>query len=319
MILIISDLDDLSTNRVIEWLLYLGKKFVRLSSSNVLFLQNMSITNDAIDFTFVYHDLQGDKNVLKFSDISSVWYRRSHLTVHVPTTEDFHPSILSYFKVECSTIMNYVHKLLNTKKNINSMLDNKLDKLSMLHAAVSIGLNVPNTFISSSKKFFEKLITSDGKFITKAINRPYVEIESFHVGGHTNRVNKSDLQNISEEMYPTMIQDNLNKLFEVRSFYLHDRFYSSAIFSQNDEQTKVDFRNYNKERPNRVVPYDLPEAIAKKLMRLMKLLNLNCGSIDLVVDRKKNFYFLEVNPVGQFDQVSRPCNYNIEKLIADYL
>lgn len=35
--------------------------------------------------------------------------------------------------------------------------------------------------------------------------------------------------------------------------------------------------------------------------------------------RGNNFYFLEINPVGQFGMVSGPCNYKIEKLIAKYI
>ena len=92
-----------------------------------------------------------------------------------------------------------------------------------------------------------------------------------------------------------------------------------AIFSQNDKQTKIDFRNYNDDRPNRYVPYLLPVSIEKKITKLMQKLNLTTGSVDLIKDIKGNYVFLEINPVGQFGMVSGPCNYYLEKRIAEFL
>jgi glutathione synthase/RimK-type ligase-like ATP-grasp enzyme len=95
--------------------------------------------------------------------------------------------------------------------------------------------------------------------------------------------------------------------------------YSMAIFSQLDEQTKIDFRNYNYEKPNRCVPYKLPDYIEVKIEMLMNKLSLNTGSIDLVFTTDNEYYFLEVNPVGMFSPLTWPLNYTIEKDIAIFL
>lgn len=92
-----------------------------------------------------------------------------------------------------------------------------------------------------------------------------------------------------------------------------------AIFSQEDQQTEVDFRNYNFEKPNRTVPFLLPIDLQEKLIQLMKNLHLKSGSIDMVLTEEGDYVFLEVNPVGQFGMVSSPCNYELSKLIAETL
>ena len=51
----------------------------------------------------------------------------------------------------------------------------------------------------------------------------------------------------------------------------------------------------------------------------MDNLKLNSGSIDLVYTKDEDYYFLEVNPVGQFAMVSEPCNYYLEKIVAQKL
>ena len=113
-------------------------------------------------------------------------------------------------------------------------------------------------------------------------------------------------------------QEKIDKDFEIRSFYLDGKLWSTAIISQNDEQTKIDYRKYNSNIPNRNVSYKLPNEIEEKADKLMKLLDLNCGSIDFIKSGDK-FYFLEINPTGQFLGLSITCNYNLDKEIASYL
>lgn len=92
-----------------------------------------------------------------------------------------------------------------------------------------------------------------------------------------------------------------------------------AIFSQQSEQTKIDFRKYDPVKPNRCTPYKLPAEIENKIDRLMRRIKINSGSIDMIYSPNGQYYFLEVNPIGQFGMTSFPCNYPIEKRIAQYL
>jgi hypothetical protein len=69
-----------------------------------------------------------------------------------------------------------------------------------------------------------------------------------------------------------------------------------AIFSQRDSKTQVDFRKYNKKDPNRTVPYKLPISVEKKIVKLMKTLNLNTGSIDLLKSVNGKYYFFRSKP-----------------------
>jgi glutathione synthase/RimK-type ligase-like ATP-grasp enzyme len=91
------------------------------------------------------------------------------------------------------------------------------------------------------------------------------------------------------------------------------------MFTQNNSQTQIDFRKYCYKRPSRSVPYRLPEAVEFRLHELMKVLQLKTGSIDLVRTTDGRYVFLEVNPVGQFGMVSGPCNYHLERKVAELL
>ena len=91
-----------------------------------------------------------------------------------------------------------------------------------------------------------------------------------------------------------------------------------AIFSQLDTQTELDFRNYNREKPNRNIPFKLPLKMQEKLLKFIKIMHLDTGSIDMIVTPNDEFVFLEVNPIGQFGWVSNYSNYYLEEKIALY-
>ena len=127
--------------------------------------------------------------------------------------------------------------------------------------------------------------------------------------------------NVSKEVefFPSLIQHDQKKWIELRIFFINEDYYSMAIFSQNNTKTSTDFRNYDKERPNRMVPFLLPTHIKNKLNKLMKELGLDTGSIDMIVTKKREFIFLEVNPIGNIEMVSKNCNYPIERDIAKHI
>ncbi|MEI7597121.1 MAG: hypothetical protein WCK02_15340 [Bacteroidota bacterium] len=136
---------------------------------------------------------------------------------------------------------------------------------------------------------------------------------------YTAIVDDNFINNLNDEFAPTCFQEEIIKTVEIRTFYLDKKTYSMAIFSQSDQTTSVDFRNYNYKKPNRTMPFNLPISINDKLILFMNKVGLNCGSFDLIYTPNKDFYFLEINPVGQYGMVSHPCNYYLDKVIADYL
>ena len=160
------------------------------------------------------------------------------------------------------------------------------------------------------------LFFNDINIVTKTISRQFNFIDkNVIVKSFTEIIKALD---ISKEFAPSLVQEYIEKEYEIRSFYLKGSFYSMAIFSQKNDATKIDYRKPASIK-SRSVPYNLPRNIEEKLVRLMTQLNLDTGSIDIIKAKNGSFYFLEVNPNGIFENVSFYCNYYLEKLIADHL
>ena len=317
MILILSDEHEPTTDLVIDWLLYYKKDFIRISEENSIKLHSIYKKENAFEAVFIVIKEDNEEIYINTSQVTSFWYRRSRLNVEIPQiyldNTNFQAIFNSFILEEYESAIRFLYFILSQKKNVNKFEDTYLSKMDVLYEALKLNIPIPDTIICSNKKdliaFFNK---HKGKIITKTIGDP-TALYWNDLKLYTSQVN---LDEIPDFFCLSLFQEMLDKLFEIRTFYLNGTFFSSAIFSQKDEKTKIDFRQYNEELPNRVVPYKIPVEIENKLRLLMDHLKLNSGSIDIVYTKNHQYVFLEVNPLGQFEQVSFPCNYNLFKEIA---
>lgn len=327
MILIVSDDSEHSTDRVIDWLIYFGSEFLRVSLNDKIDINSINISNEGpSDCSMVIESKITDTcKVIDISKIKSFWFRRSNLEITNYANSGFDESvnfIINYLARETFTIKDYIHNKLKDRNHINSLKDIFTNKLNNLELAKKNGLVIPDTLITSSKLELLKFYNDHNcNIIYKSLDFGYLRDKKrgIEINLYTQRVDFDDFKNNCENFYPTFFQENIEKEFEIRVFYLKGKCYSTAIFSQNDERTKLDFRHYNILKPNRTPKITLPKKIENQIKSFMHSAGLNSGSLDLIYSKDKKFVFLEVNPVGQYEQVSTPGNFFLDKLIAETL
>lgn len=322
--------DDLTSNLVCEILRSSFKaNVIRINCKNDLEFVSCDISKNELQFI-----VRGD--LYSVSDIYSVWYRRNvngfsvseserfaieGIRSQLDETTQFSDHLLKNIVSNRRDLFVFFLKLLSTRsKSLGNPFAMSVNKLWTLRIAESLGLVIPKSWIVTQKKRLLEIREQSTSLITKAIEEGlHYFSEDFSYLILTNKVDEQFIASLPEIFPPSLFQEEISKEFEIRSFYLDGKFYSMAIFSQEDKQTRVDFRNYNQIHPNKTCPYNLPAQIQKKLRALFVEIKLNCGSVDLIKSRDGRFVFLEINPVGQFGMVSRPCNYNLESLVAQWL
>ncbi|MFH1551449.1 MAG: hypothetical protein ABIC36_01045 [bacterium] len=111
----------------------------------------------------------------------------------------------------------------------------------------------------------------------------------------------------------------MDKSYEVRVTVVGQTIFAVRINSQAHEATKIDWRNpaYIDKLGYRSM--DLPKIIQYQCQRIVQELGLNFGAIDLVVDSKGDYIFLEINPNGQWQWLEYFTGINISGAIADML
>jgi len=317
MILILSSQDDLSTNDVIDWLRFYNYKFLRVSEEDTIEYDDLFLNNNFFDVNLNINDIK-----YKLSDFKAFWYRRSHYNIHfnkIPFKTTLGDKINNHLSNEAHEIHKIVkHNIQN--KSINKYDDLFINKLEVLKKASDRGFKIPKTLVTNDKSKLTDFYSENKNIVTKNFS-PGVFIfdDNLILETFTKIVDEKIINSLPNKFSSSLFQEKIEKLFELRIFFINNDFYASAIFSQQDDKTKVDFRDYNFIKPNRTPPFELDENIKNRLLAFMKEVGLNSGSIDMLVSKENEYIFLEVNPIGQFSQVSSPCNYYLEEVIAKHL
>ena len=320
MILILStNVGEYTTDVVIDWLDYKKIKYARVNGIDII-EGGLKIDFNEVKIITKYE-------TINLSEVKSFWYRRSisynyFLVEYKQFTKDIFLNIelAGNINAEFNRIINFIGVFYKDVPWLSQIETSSLNKLEVLHFAKQLNITIPDTLIVNSKIELKAFKKKHDAIIVKSMSEMLSLVKKDKVyTGYTNIVTDEMINNLPEKFYPSLFQEAIEKEYELRIFYLNKKFYSMAIFSQSDEQTKTDFRDYNQEKPNRNIPFLLPKEMEKKLTLLMEKMNLNCGSIDMIKSKEGEYVFLEINSVGQFGMVSRPCNYYLEEKVADFL
>ncbi|MDR2927676.1 MAG: grasp-with-spasm system ATP-grasp peptide maturase [Cytophagaceae bacterium] len=295
MIVIFTVESDTTTHEVMDWLDYYSQPF------NVITPQN------------IHNKICLLINFIHSGHNAAFWFRKW-------SDENNSTAFKEATASESFKLISYIYLLTKQSCNwLNNPYDyNTNNKLLQEHFARLSGLKTPKSWVVNTRQEVEKLLTKDGlQFITKSFgSQIFQKTNGIHYFSYTTCINREETKTYPEYFFPSLIQEYIEKEYEIRTFYLDGCFYSMAIFSQLNNRTKVDFRHYDTKNPNRYESIKIPETIEDGLKRFLDIIGTNCGSFDLIQSPEGEIYFLEFNPLGQFGMVSKPCNYKLEQKVA---
>ena len=319
MIIILSKEFDDNTDQVIDWLQSKEAQFLRVKSSDLL----SNLTNFVLGLG--KSSIQIGNITISENEEDVVWFRNFDLKegFKLSNRKDLSnwDKIENYLTDEFSVALQGLLFSWRNKKWLCNYEASSFTKLNALQVAAGVGLSVPDTIITNKKSILSQFLKKHPSgVITKPIyEAQFIPIDKEFFSLHTIMVNTTDLDGIPETFHLSKLQQKIDKKYEIRVFYLDGNCYPMAIMSQADQKTATDYRNYNTDKPNRNVPFSLPEEITNKIISFMEAMGLNTGSIDFIKSTDNQYIFLEVNPHGQFGMISAPCNYYLEEKVADYL
>lgn len=319
MILIFSEYSDLTTRQVIRYLNYFDEKFeIFLDEDNIEIHHRFDKTN----FFDVYKN-----NVLICSnnEIKSVWYRRGGARV-TQLVANYGECLDSYNKSHVETRYEHiVYCLGQSKKCLGYIGKGNFNKFTFLSICNELGILIPKTIVTKLKseliRFYEEC---NNNVITKSIGVPYdtmykeTEEEWLYHIGYTSQLTDNDIKNLPNVFDLSLFQEKIDKKYEIRVFYINGKCFSQVILSQLSEKSLIDYR-LGYASAMRMSNFNLPKKVEKQVTSLMNKIGLNTGSLDLMVTNDNLYYFLEVNPSGQFGAVSELTNYSLEYEVAKYL
>lgn len=321
-VLIITSRTDVHCNRVLDFLDRDGVEWFRLNSEDVV--DNLSASIFPTRRTGILK-VPTHKGQLELSDVRCVWFRKPE-----PFDVSKFPletTALQYIQAEFDEFVNNLYALLCDRVWINNPLLSRIAsrKLWQLHIATAVGLNVPRTLISNvPEDVFEFASCINGDLAIKSLSALYANVpisstESYDYGLFTRRVTQAELRGASEfiRYMPTMVQEYIEKQFELRVTSINGTHLACRIDTQISELSREDSRINISELPHS--QYDLPNEIGNKLTAYMLSMGINFGCHDIIVDKKGDYIFLECNPNGQWMWIENLTGLKISKQISDFL
>lgn len=192
------------------------------------------------------------------------------------------------------------------------------DKPRQLALAVAIGFDVPETLITNDFTAAEAFIATGGA-VGKPLRHSLVERGATGEVLFTSRLQplaKGDRDAVT--VAPVIYQREVCKAYDIRATVIGDRVFPVAIHSQDHHETEVDWRSGTR-LDLRHEPIELPKAIIEKCLLLTRSLDLRYGAIDLIADKDGRYWFLEINPNGQWAWIERRTGLPLASAIVDEL
>jgi MvdD-like protein with pre-ATP grasp domain len=311
-VLIISTVVDLATDVVVEELHALGAPVLRVNTEDYPFSAAIDYSIPATKSEHLF-----SSGILDNEWFSSVWYRR----VRVPAVpEEMDPGVYDFCMRETRSAL--IGGLLgqNTRwmSRPGAIWEAEF-KPYQLHLASELGLKIPRTLISNKPDRVLDFCRSLDQVIAKPVRNGHVVRNGVESAIFTTKLTQEDLNEPSGvSQSPTIFQELIPKKYDIRVTIVGSKVFAAAIDSQSDPTAQIDWRRTENPRlPH--YPIELPSALVAKLQTLMFRLSLTYGAIDLVLTPDGEYYFLEINPNGQWLWLDDMLSLGISRAVAAWL
>lgn len=186
------------------------------------------------------------------------------------------------------------------------------NKLLQLKVAKKLGMSCPNTIVTNCNKIN---LVDNSDYIVKSLDTAILRIEENEAFVYSNRIKGEEIKRASLSIAPIVVQEYISPKIDVRVTVIGNQVYSVRILKEG-KGVEGDWRLYKNNI--KFVPFSLPKRINEACVELVHLLGLSFGGIDLIESDDK-YYFIEINPTGEWAWLVNTANLRIYEGICDYL
>lgn len=247
------------------------------------------------------------------SRVSGLWHRRPYPPVPADAVRD---AGTKRFVIQESGLAIDLLSASDEYRVVNRLdrhfLANR--KPFQLHVARQCGLTIPDYDITNDPARAAALLTAhgDNAYIFKTLGPPV------HVIGETRYLHHGHRDQIDQlQLAPVIFQRAIPRRAEYRVVYVGGRLFAHEILIHN--QTVHGLPDWRLDLAAECRSCALPVEVETGIHRLMRRLDLSYGAIDFIEDDQGVFYFLEVNPQGQFLFSEIDAGTPISEAMADLL
>lgn len=188
-------------------------------------------------------------------------------------------------------------------------------KAFQLRVAHDLGFAVPETFITNSQPYLDEKISADASIAVKGLDTVLVRTETTETFGFTTFFTFTELRQERFDDAPMVIQRAVTEKLDIRVTVVGERLFSAAITGP-EGPIAGDWRTLKSQA--RFSPHALPAEVGDRCIGLVRRLGLAFGALDLAFGQGE-YWFLEINPTGEWAWLVDATGLPIDGAIADWL
>jgi glutathione synthase/RimK-type ligase-like ATP-grasp enzyme len=317
MILIVTNQRDYTADFLILELRRRGIDFIRFNTED--FPQRVRIAwgpqNAGTCGHFIF-----PKRRVDFREIQSIWYRRPVAPVPSPILNE---SSASEFVIsESQAALEGVWRSLDSfwVSNPDNLRRAEL-KLYQITLAAKLGFSVPPTVVTNNPEEARAFYRAHaGNVVYKTLRQGRLRSVDGLTLIYTNPVGSQEAERLDDVAYaPTLLQGYVEKRVEIRVTVIGQQVFPVAIHSQEHPEARHDWRRVDAwQLRNELCA--LPDEVEERCRKLVEIMGLAFGAIDLIETPEGRHVFLEINPNGQWAWIQqlRP-EIPLRETLADLL
>ena len=316
MLLVITNKDDLTSDYLILRLRERGIPYVRINTEDFTRAFSIELTADSRNSSANIVDRYASRRI-DTKDVSGVYFRRPI----PPVFQELRDTDQEFAVRESLEALRSLWRHIDESRWLNHprRIQTSSNKYEQLSIARSLGFRIPRTLItdepSAIREFYD---ACEGRVIIKAVKHGYVSGNGSARLAFTSELNEVIINKL--DSFAHIPVERVNKRCDVRVTVVGATVFSTAIFSQQQEGTRLDWRRMDLLDVELVhTPIKLPETLADQCRVLTGHFGLNFSAIDLVLEPDGNYVFLEMNPNGQWAWLEQRVGYPIRDAIIDFL
>lgn len=318
MLLVVTNKTDLASDYLILRLNERGLPFRRLNTEDYGQAFEIDLTpGTRLEWRITFSDGQA----LDDETVSAVYFRQPRSPL---APDDIAESDRGFAERELKETLRGLWRLIDERKWLNHprrlwLASNKPEQLSV---AAKLGFRLPETCITRSRKELADFFAHHkGRIICKAVKNGFSHEDMIVTLAMTRRVEKDYVDNFADyAAVPMIYQREIAKKVDVRVTIVGDRLFATAIHSQENAETEVDWRLWDVGTFDlKHQPIKLPSDVAAQCRSITAHYGLNYAAIDLICGADGHYYFLEVNPNGQWAWIEQKAGYPVRDALIDSL
>lgn len=283
--------------------------FFRLNSDRLNHFQKISVNENTFELT----DESG--NTIHSDHIKGVWHRKAwRISVPEELDQDYEKIFLNEYGNLRYNLMTVLEDIpwINPYENEKKIDGNKMLQLKI---AQKNNLIIPKTVYSNDEEkittFFHQYCKGKGIAKLHGVTAKTMSGENMT---STMVIEEDTLEHLSDIAYcPMIFQPYIDKEYELRIVYIDGEFFTGMINNSENADWRIAREGYFWSA------YELPGSVKKNLTSMMKEMGLYIGAIDMIKGKDGQYYFLEVNPQGEWGMLQKELGFPIAEKIADNL